>query len=42
MKDKEEEEKENNEEKQDTKITLNFLVDETEITNKNKGLRKLK
>ena len=37
-----EEEKEENEEKQDNKITLNFFVDETQISNKNKNLRKNK
>ena len=41
MNDKEEE-KEENEEKQDNKITLNFFVDETQISNKNKNLRKNK
>lgn len=42
MKDKEDDESEKVEEKQEEAITIKFLVDETEINNKNKGLRKLK
>ena len=39
MKDQEEI-KEENEEKQEKKITIKFLVDETEISNKSKVVRK--